>query len=151
MEFFLFFRVILASCCSTRNHPDTGLFIQLPANCRELHCTVTSDTPPVTPQNPSPLSESSNSSSLMSSTTTSVLPGMATLTTFTGGKDTTILEVGNPTASLFDKFCDAALIFFHKHKIIDGHNKVCSILNYFHDPHIDSWIKNNKLHINEDT
>ena len=76
---------------------------------------------------------------------------MATLTTFMGGKDAPILEVGNPTASLFDEFRDAALVFFCKHKITDGHDKVCSILNCFRDPRIDSWIKNNKLHINENT
>ena len=41
--------------------------------------------------------------------------------------------------------------FFRKHKITDGHDKVCSVLNCFRDPCIDSWIKNNKLRINENT
>ena len=108
-------------------------------------------TSPSPPRIPSPSSSLSDSSSLMSLTTTPVIPGMATLTTFTGGKDAPLLEVGNPTASLFDEFHDAALVFFRKHKITDGHDKVCSVLNCFHDPCIDSWIKNNKLRINENT
>ena len=76
---------------------------------------------------------------------------MATLTTFSGGKDVPILEVGNPTPGIFDDFRDTTLVFFHKHKITEEHNKVISVLNCFWDPRIDTWIKNNKPHINEDT
>lgn len=82
--------------------------------------------------------------------TTPALPGMATLTTFTGGKDAPILKAGNPTASLFDEFCNATIVFFHKHKIADEHDRALTVVNCFHDPHVNSWIKNNKAHINEE-
>ena len=85
----------------------------------------------------------------MSSTTSPTLPGMAALTTFTGGKEAPILEAGNPTASLFDEFRDSAIVFFRRHKINDPHDKVLTVLNCFRDPRIDSWIKNNKTRINE--
>ena len=86
----------------------------------------------------------------MSTTTTPALPRMATFTTFTGGKDAPILEAGNPMASLFDDFHDATIVFFHKHKIADEHDRALTVVNCFCDPHVDSWIKNNKACINEE-
>jgi hypothetical protein len=83
----------------------------------------------------------------MSTTTVPALPGLAPLTTFIGGKDAPILEKGNLTPSIFDNFKTAAIAFFRKTKITDDHEKALALLNSFHDPLIDSYIKNNKTRI----
>jgi hypothetical protein len=80
----------------------------------------------------------------MSTTTVPALPGLATLTTFIGGKDTPISEKGNLTPSIFYEFKTTATSFFSKVKIRDDHEKVLVLLNSFCDPWIDSYIKNNK-------
>jgi len=87
----------------------------------------------------------------MSSTTVPSLPGLAALTTFIGGKDAPIPEKGNLTPSIFDEFKTAANSFFRKSKITDEHEKVLVLLNSFRDPHIDSYIKNNKTRVLAET
>jgi len=87
----------------------------------------------------------------MSSTSTPAFPGHATLTTYVGGKDAPVLEVGELSPAIIDDFCSAADTFFRKSKVIDEHEKVVLLLNSFRDPHIDSWLKNSKAKINADT